>query len=66
MQEGNEALVHHVVIYGCWGVDNKHLRNSNKTEGLCYTAEMPEFEKSCRSTIYAWAVGGGVCTCNGI
>ena len=21
---------------------------------------MPEFEKSCRNTIYAWAVGGGV------
>ena len=60
MQPGNEALVHHIVLYGCSGVEKEHLRNNNKTEGECSTSEMPEFEMSCRNTIYAWAVGGGV------
>ena len=60
LQEGNEALVHHIVLYGCWGIEDAHLRDNNKTEGVCFTSEMPEFEDSCRSTLHAWAVGGGV------
>ena len=60
IQEGHEALVHHFIIFACWGVDKEHLRNNNKTEGLCNTAEMPEFAENCESPLYCWAVGGGV------
>jgi len=58
--EGNEALVHHMVFYACWGVDKEHLRNNNKTEGICATPEMPEFESSCYNVEYTWAIGGSV------
>ena len=37
-----------------------HIRDSNKTGGACYTAEMPEFPSACRSLVHTWAVGGGV------
>ncbi|KAF6023515.1 moxd1 [Bugula neritina] len=56
--EGNEALVHHMVFFACWGVDKEHLKNNNKTEGVCNTSEMPEFASSCFNMEYAWAVGG--------
>ena len=52
--------MHHIVLYGCWGVEQEHLVNNNKTEGVCFTDEMPEFFDSCRAVIHAWAVGGSV------
>ncbi|KAF6023519.1 moxd1 [Bugula neritina] len=56
--EGNEALVHHILLFACWGVDKEHLRNNNKTKGVCNTPEMPEFASSCFNMEYAWAIGG--------
>jgi len=58
--EGNEALVHHILLFACWGVDKEHLRNNNKTKGVCNTPEMPEFASSCFNMEYAWAIGGSV------
>lgn len=55
---GNEGIVHHIVIYACWGVENEHIVGNNKTEGVCFTDAMPEFFGSCRSVFYAWAIGG--------
>jgi len=52
--------VHHILVYGCWDVDKEHIVNNTKTEGVCNTAEMPEFEDSCRSVVFAWAIGGTV------
>ena len=60
IEKGNEALVHHIIVYACWGVTDMHIRNTNKTSGVCSTAEMPEFESSCRNLFHAWAVGAGV------
>lgn len=57
---GNEGIVHHIVIYACWGVENEHIVGNNKTEGVCFTDAMPEFFGSCRSVFYAWAIGGSV------
>jgi len=55
---GNEGLVHHILVYACWGVADEHLRGNNKTEGVCFGEEMPEFFGSCRSVFVAWAIGG--------
>ena len=58
--EGNEAYVHHLLLYGCWNLNETHLRDSNRTHGRCYTSEMPENSDSCRMLSYAWAIGGTV------
>ena len=60
IEPGNEAIVHHATIYACWNVTMEHVRNQNKTGGVCFTDEMPEFLNSCRKIIHAWAVGGSV------
>ena len=39
---------------------NEHIVSNNKTEGVCFTAEMPEFFKSCRTVFHAWAIDGAV------
>ena len=60
IQKGHESLVHHLIIYACWGVSDMHIKNTNKTSGICSTPEMPEFSTSCQSLVHAWAIGGGV------
>ena len=57
---GNEGLVHHIVVYSCWNITQQHMVESNQTEGVCYTEEMPEFFESCRTVAFAWAIGGTV------
>ena len=57
---GNEGVVHHAVLYSCWGKDMEHLRGSDKQNGVCYSAEMPEYAESCKTVTFAWAVGGSV------
>ena len=53
---GNEGIVHHMLIYSCWGLTNEHIVNNERTEGRCTTAEMPEFYDNCRHSYHAWAV----------
>jgi len=60
VQSGNEGFVHHVIVYACYNISQKHLQNITLTGGICRTAEMPEYWNSCRHIIYAWAVGGTV------
>ncbi|XP_067938987.1 DBH-like monooxygenase protein 1 [Watersipora subatra] len=56
---GNEGVVHHILLFACYGVSDELIRNNSKTEGVCGTAEMPEFSDNCSTTIHGWAVGGG-------
>ncbi|XP_002734974.1 DBH-like monooxygenase protein 1 homolog [Saccoglossus kowalevskii] len=56
IQHGNEALVHHIVVYMCHGGLNESYHG---TEGECRTPNMPPAFDNCITTIIAWAVGGG-------
>ncbi|CAI8042462.1 DBH-like monooxygenase protein 1 homolog, partial [Geodia barretti] len=55
--EGNEAHVHHLLIYLCEGVNDTHVGNGGECED-----GVPEAVSACRSGILvaAWAVGGEV------
>ena len=56
--EGNEAHVHHLVIYTCEGLNETHLGNGGDCEGNDVGNEIAD----CRggTLIAAWAVGGEV------
>ena len=57
MTEGNDAHVHHLLIYLCDGVNDTHVGNGGECdEGV------PEAVSACRggTLIAAWAVGGEV------
>ncbi|XP_070555178.1 DBH-like monooxygenase protein 1 homolog [Ptychodera flava] len=56
IQEGHEALVHHILIYQCRsGVDEGYHGFGHE----CYSPNMPANLTQCSSTIVAWAIGGG-------
>ena len=59
IKKGNEALVHHFVVYEC--VTNIAPHHMNQT-GPCDNPAMPKTIRHCRgkSSMYAWAVGGKV------
>lgn len=58
MQEGNEGLVHHLLIYECHGKFNQSLYGSGFD---CHnTANMPLTQCYHSSVVAAWAVGGEV------
>ena len=58
MTEGNDAHVHHLLIYLCEGLENAHVGNG----GGCDDDNVANEVKSCRGgvLIAAWAVGGEV------
>ena len=55
--EGNEAHVHHLLVYVCDSINDTHLGNG----GVCEDG-VPEAVAACRNgvIIAAWAVGGEV------
>nr|XP_006815112.1 PREDICTED: DBH-like monooxygenase protein 1 homolog [Saccoglossus kowalevskii] len=56
VQPGNEALVHHILVYMCYGdLNDTH----HGIEGECYSPNMPPELYECGTTIMAWAIGGG-------
>ena len=56
MTEGNEAHVHHLLIYVCEGVNETHLGNGGDCDG-----DVAQEVRDCRGGVLfaAWAVGGG-------
>ena len=57
MTEGNEAHVHHLLIYLCEGLNDTHVGNG----GPCDDGVANEVQECLRGTlIAAWAVGGEV------
>ncbi|XP_067938800.1 DBH-like monooxygenase protein 1 homolog [Watersipora subatra] len=57
--EGNEGLVHHIIMYACYGLTEELVGNYSKIGSLCTAAEMPEFSSFCNAIVMGWAVGGG-------
>lgn len=58
IQDGNEGIVHHILLYQC---DHNNFPSSNLSyEGVGNSPDMPPAVKSCTgpSTIAAWAIGG--------
>ena len=57
MTVGNEAHVHHLLVYVCEGINETHVGNG----GVCEEG-VPEAVSACRSgtVVAAWAVGGEV------
>ena len=62
IEKANLGLVHHVVLYGCYDdVDREHHFKKNSTGFDCFNnPNMPPDARSCRTTIFAWGIGGGV------
>ncbi|CAI9727121.1 DBH-like monooxygenase protein 1 [Octopus vulgaris] len=56
IQEGNEAFVHHIIVYGCYG--NTSKGNNNEHDGKCYSKNMPIDWNNCIEVVFGWAVGG--------
>ncbi|XP_070572311.1 DBH-like monooxygenase protein 1 homolog [Ptychodera flava] len=56
IQAGNEAYVHHVLVYQCRISFNETAHH--ETGHICYTANMPDEWEYCSSTFIAWAIGG--------
>ena len=56
---GNEAHVHHLLIYLCDGLNHTHVGNGGDCDGDNVANEVSE----CRggTVIAAWAVGAEVC-----
>ncbi|XP_070554980.1 DBH-like monooxygenase protein 1 homolog [Ptychodera flava] len=56
IQEGHEALVHHILIYQCRdGVGEGYHGFGHE----CYSPNMPQNLTLCTSVIISWAIGGG-------
>ncbi|XP_070569758.1 DBH-like monooxygenase protein 1 homolog [Ptychodera flava] len=56
IQEGHEALVHHIIIYQCrYDVEDGYHGFGHE----CYSPNMPENLTTCTSAIISWAIGGG-------
>ncbi|XP_077997834.1 DBH-like monooxygenase protein 1 [Glandiceps talaboti] len=56
IQEGHEALVHHVLIYQCF----HSIGDEFDTYGHeCYQPNMPANMSLCSTVIISWAIGGG-------
>ncbi|XP_029639774.1 DBH-like monooxygenase protein 1 isoform X2 [Octopus sinensis] len=56
IQEGNEAFVHHIVVYGCYR--NTTKGNNNEYDGKCYSENMPIDWNNCIEVVFGWAIGG--------
>ena len=58
MTEGNEAHVHHLVVYMCSGLNDSHVGNGHDCENGNVAVQVQQ----CRGGTYlaAWAVGGEV------
>ncbi|XP_070572376.1 DBH-like monooxygenase protein 1 homolog [Ptychodera flava] len=56
IQTGNEAYVHHILVYQCRSDFNE--TQYHQTGHICYTANMPDDWYYCSSTVIAWAIGG--------
>ena len=56
--EGNQAHVHHLVVYMCTGLNDSHVGNGNDCENGNVAVQVQQ----CRGGIFiaAWAVGGEV------
>ena len=56
--EGNEAHVHHLVVYMCTGLDDSHVGNGADCEDDIVAVQVQQ----CRGSVFlaAWAVGGEV------
>ncbi|XP_033106274.1 DBH-like monooxygenase protein 1 [Anneissia japonica] len=55
VQEGHEAVVHHMLVYGCRG----NLSTVRGWSDICERENMPPDLSNCWTVIYAWAIGGG-------
>ncbi|XP_070555179.1 DBH-like monooxygenase protein 1 homolog [Ptychodera flava] len=56
VQEGHEALVHHILIYQCRsGVHEDYHGFGHE----CYSPNMPQNLTECTTVIISWAIGGG-------
>ncbi|XP_077980386.1 DBH-like monooxygenase protein 1 [Glandiceps talaboti] len=55
IQPGNEAFVHHFIVYQCSGSFNESAHIS----GNCGNPNMPDDLETCSTIVMAWAVGGG-------
>ena len=64
IEKANLGLVHHVVLFGCYDdVDREHHFNKSETGFDCYdNPNMPPDMAGCRTSIFAWGIGGGVST----
>ncbi|CAM9565819.1 DBH-like monooxygenase protein 1 homolog [Lampetra fluviatilis] len=56
VQAGNEAFVHHILVYVC--LDNVNASHVGVTH-QCYHPNMPDSFSTCSSVLAAWAIGGG-------
>lgn len=61
IEKGNEDIVHHMVIYGCY--DSKYLeKRHHNREYECYnrsnSQEVQRYQADCNDALFAWAVGG--------
>jgi hypothetical protein len=56
--EGNEAHVHHLVVYICSGINDSHIGNGGDCKDDAFEFQV----RRCRSGTFiaAWAVGGEV------
>ncbi|XP_070581118.1 DBH-like monooxygenase protein 1 homolog [Ptychodera flava] len=57
IEAGNEALVHHFIVYQCRGSFNETLHHGHSSQ--CYSPNMPPEFYSCETIIMGWAIGGG-------
>lgn len=53
--KGNELFVHHILLYYC--KTTKPVTEGEKGH-RCYAENMPDYWDTCRSLIFAWAIGG--------
>ena len=55
IQPGNEGLVHHMLLYACYG----EINDDTSEAWDCFNNIMPDQNK-CYTTMFVWAVGGSV------
>ena len=56
IEEGNDMLVHHFLVYGC---DDNITEAERNYDGRCFTIDMPGVD-ACLQPVCGWAVGGTV------
>ncbi|KAF8796056.1 DBH-like monooxygenase protein 1-like [Argiope bruennichi] len=59
IQKGNEAFVHHLLLYECVGANRKEYEPHTDQYGhQCHRANMPDAMKKCEGVSLAWGIGG--------
>ncbi|CAL1295085.1 unnamed protein product [Larinioides sclopetarius] len=59
IQEGNEAFVHHLLLYECVGANRKEYEPHLDQYGhQCHRSNMPDAMKKCEGVSLAWGIGG--------